>query len=581
MTALPSLTSRQGLVALTALAGSLVAAAGVLMPNGLDVAAALRRARPPVVPAAAAPAVAPAPTMERLSAMFAQGQQLQPVQLQQLLAWSARTASAATLTAIADRLSGFAPVPTAQVTYDIVASGRPDVARAFLESRPERAEPANWRLRLELHRTTGDLAFAQSMVRSAATRPGTASAEDFVSAAYAVQLPEAILTAAEHRAIPALDQTKSLDLVRHAVNSGQLSLVPRIDRAGTPAWRSADPWLAMNLAQRAGDFSTALRYAALLPKGAADARRALIIASGDKAAIRTMLLAEGRSNAKLLPSAAQQLLDTGFRADAVALLREGCAACSPDDDAARRLLFLMGPRPDADSLAWLRAKAQGSEGWAEAYAQRERPAQALAFMEGRHDADTTPVLLERMRLAGAARDRQAGLKALARLLDGRALTAGQARAMTAASPAGLDKATTRALVEARVRAGAALPKDQLDLAWDGWNRSDVPGARDHLARYLATQPGDAAALRLMAGIERKGGGDRAARPWLEKALAATPAPSFDRAEILEQLGRTDEALALVQTLRRAAPADARLKAAAGRLLVAAGDPGKARKVMQP
>lgn len=90
MTALPSLTSRQGLVALTALAGSLVAAAGVLMPNGLDVAAALRRARPPVVPAAAAPAVAPAPTMERLSAMFAQGQQLQPVQLQQLLAWSDR-----------------------------------------------------------------------------------------------------------------------------------------------------------------------------------------------------------------------------------------------------------------------------------------------------------------------------------------------------------------------------------------------------------------------------------------------------------------------------------------------------------
>ncbi|MCW1381900.1 hypothetical protein OLX02_03605 [Novosphingobium sp. KCTC 2891] len=584
MTALHFATGRQTILAVMVAAGSLVAATTALMPNASDIAAALQRAKPPAAKPQLAPPpanTAPARTPDVLSTLFAQGAPLQTTELRQLLAYSAKTGNAGTLSAIADRLAEHEPVPTAQVTYDILASGRPDVARAFLESRPERSSAENWRLRLELHRQTGDLAFAQSMVRAAATAPGSVAAPDLVAGAYAAGVPDAILTAAEHRAIPPLSRAQSLDLARQAVASGRIDMIARIDRAGTPAWRDDDPWAAMSLAQRAGDTAGALRYAALLPNGAAEAKRSIIMASGDKQAIRAILLEQGRSDTKALPVAAQQLLESGFRPDAVALLRAGCANCAPDDPIATRLLFLMGPRPDADGLGWLRAKAGASPAWLKIYAERERPAIALAFLETRPDADSTAMLLQRLRLATDARDKAAASRALGHLLDGRPLSAPQALAMTAASPPRLDAPTVLALTQARVRAGAALPKDRLDLAWDGWNRGDANAARDQLKVYLASAPADPAALRLMAAIEKKRLGDKAARGWLEQALAATPPATPERAELLEQLGRTNEALALVQSLRQSAPGNRKLEAMNGRLLIAAGDPGRARKVLKP
>lgn len=583
MRALPSLASPQGMISTMVVLGAFVAMSAVLMPNASDVAAALRRARPAAAPVAPfhAPATAPARTPEVLASLFEQHQALQPVELRQLLAWSAKAGTAATMGAIADRLGQSEPVPTTQVTYDVLAGGRPAVALAFLEGRPERDAPANWLLRLQLHRQTGDLPFAQAMVRRAAAAPGAVLPSDFVQGAYAVGLPEELLTAAEHRAIPPLDKAQSLDLARQAQASGRYDLIARIDRSGTPAWRGDDPWLAMTVAQRGGNVAGALHYAALLPQGAAEARRSIIIASGDRPAIRSMLMDEGRSKPGEQPSIAQQLLDTGFRDDAIGLLQEACSSCAPDDAMATRLLFLMGPRPAAPGLGWLRSKADTDARWLNIYTDRDSPAAALAYLQARADGDTTPMLLDRLRLAVAARDKKAAGQALDGLIDGRPLSAAQAAAVTAASPPWLDRKATLALARMRIKAGADLANDSLDLAWDAWNRHDLGGARDNLARHLLRKPADPAALRLMADIERQRGGDKAARVWLEKALAATPRPTMERARLLEQLGRFDEALSLVRSLRQASPSDRRLEAMAGRLLVAMGDPGAARKELQP
>ena len=75
------------------------------------------------------------------------------------------------------------------------------------------------------------------------------------------------------------------------------------------------------------------------------------------------------------------------------------------------------------------------------------------------------------------------------------------------------------------------------------------------------------------------GGERAARPWLDRALVQTPAASKARVEILEKLGRRAEAVALVETLRAETPRDRSLAALHARLLIAQGQPGRARAVL--
>lgn len=558
--------------------GCLLAATILLFPSDPEIAAAKRRA----IIVLPHPMIAPLPqTPENLALRFVQGKPLSVPELRQLLAFSTATADAESLSAMADRIGARAPVSTAQITQDILASGRPGVARAFFEQRPDRALASLWRLRFELHRQTNDIKAAESLLRAAATNPGTAQARDLIEAAYEMDLPELVVVAAEQGSVPPLSRALSLDLAQRAAGSKRYDLIARIDRVGTVEWRQDDPWLAMSLAQRSGETAAALRYAALLPSGQAAAREAIILASGDRQAIRTMLLAHARTAKDGRAAIAQQLLEAGFRADAIALLRLEGVGRAPDDPLAARLLYLMGPRPDAEGLAWLRSRATGDPRWLKIYMERERPAVALAFIEAHRLADGTEMLLQRLKLASAARDRQAAARALVILLDGRALTPTQLSAATANVPAGLDSRFKLALARARITAGAALPSDRLDLAWDAWNQHNPQETFDQLQAYLRLHPDDQAALRLMADVEAKRRGNKAAWPWLERALVGSPARSRERAEILEMLGRTPEAIAVVETLRQDSPGDKRLAIIHARLLVAAGDPGRARKVLQP
>ena len=575
---------------ITSLAGgsALIAATAALMPSTSDLTAAIGRASwTSSKPAAPAPAVAAVPgrTPAMLATMFAQGASLSLPELKWLLASSTATADAATLTAIARRIDASDPVATRQVTtrqvtWDILAGKRPAVARAFLEQRPDRASPENWQLRFDLSRQTGDEAFARSMVQAAATSPGGPPPAQLIAAAYAVDLPEAIVSAAEHGAVPRLDQALSLDMARRAVAGGRGDLISRIDRAGTPAWRNQDPWLALTLARQAGDFAGALRYAALLPSGRDEARRSLVMASGDRPAIRAMLLEQAGPGTNRGPIA-QQLLQQGFRTDAVRLLQDDSANRSPADPAVARLLFLMGPRPDPAGLQWLRDMATRRPEWRTVYVERERPAAALAFLRDLPESGTTQGLLQQLRLANAAHDREAGLRLVARLLDGRSLSAADTALIAANAPPRLDNRWALALARARLATRAATSQDQLDLAWDAWNRGHPEDARGYLDSYLTTKPADLSALRLMAEVENKQHGKDAARVWLSRALAVSPPASLERAEILERLGRTNEAIPIVAALRASSPGNSHLTAVYGRLLIAAGDPGRARKVLQP
>ncbi len=533
-----------------------------LLPGRAEVATAADRAAPP--PAPAPRFVPPAPTRPAPPA-------------EPSLAALVRTASAPALADETARLiAAGRPAITLQVAWDLLAAGRADVALSYIALRPDRDDAALWPVRLQLLKTTGRRGEAAALL--AAPPPGVAP-RDVVAAGYALDRADLVAAAVAKGTLPAAPASLMLDLIRRMDAADRPYLIAALDRRTTGAWRRADPWLALRTATRTGDTPAALRAIDLLPpaeRGAA--RETLLTRTGDRAALRRLWLAEPDRAA-----AAEKLLAAGLRADAVATLRALAATLPPGAPATQRLLYLLGPRPQPADLAWLRARTLAGStadqlGWIAAYAPRDRPAAALAFLSRHPLAQTNALLLTRLSLADSAGDVASAGTIVAALLDGRPLATAELRAIEVRA---LPPGPAQLLARRRIAAGIATPTERLDLAWAAWNRGDSPGTIAQLTPYLADHPQDAVALRLMADAQAKVAGTAAARPYWERALAASPDADRTRAELLEQLDRRAEALRLVETLRAAAPADRRLAALQARLLIAMGQPGRARAVLAP
>lgn len=560
-------------IVLPTLAGlGLLAGGLLLLPNDREILHAERRAQP--VPAASssfpsAPVTPPAlpPAHPAIAAQIG-------------------TADAATLAALTTQLiADGQSVTTSQVAYDLVAAKRPAVALDYLEARPDGSTAATWRLRIDLLRQTGRNADAAALVAQAAQKRGSAPAADIVAAAYAIDRPDLVIVAAANHVIPPPDTTLALDLARRADKAGRNDQIVLLDTATTANWRASDPWLAIRIAARSKDTAAGLKATDYLPiEQRPAAREAILTEAGDRDGLRSELLARAATPGAKPEREAERLLASGDRADAVAVLKRAATGQSPDAPAAQRLLYLMGPRPGLDDIAWLQQQSlQGTatqqRTWLVRYTERERPGEALAFLSRHPLASQTDVMLMRLSLARTAGNDAAGRAVLTALLDGRALDATQVRALSAATPAKIEPAQAAAIARRRIALGVAAPRDQLDLAWTAWNAGDARGAAQWLDERLKTVPTDLAALRLMADAQARIGGDRAARPWLERALAQTPADSKARVDILEKLGRRADALALVERLRAETPRDRSIAAQHARLLIAQGQAGRARTVL--
>ncbi|MGJ3626640.1 hypothetical protein AB5I41_06870 [Sphingomonas sp. MMS24-JH45] len=136
-----------------------------------------------------------------------------------------------------------------------------------------------------------------------------------MAAGYALDRPELIARAATTRAIPAPDATLSLDLARRLAARNREDLIAALDHAGAADWRAGDPWLALRLANRAGDRAAAMRAAALLPADQRDAARiAILEQAGDRAALRTLLVQQAAGPGANRVALAERLLAEGFAA---------------------------------------------------------------------------------------------------------------------------------------------------------------------------------------------------------------------------------------------------------------------------
>ena len=553
----------------------LLAGGLLLLPDRREVLHAQRRARPFAEPPAASLPPPAAPIATR------------PVTLPPAppaIATAIPTADAASLAALTLRLIAQGQsVTTAQVAYDLVAAKRPTVALAYLNARPDGSAPPTWALHVDLLRQAGRTTEAAAMVtRAARARSGVAAA-DLVAAAYAIDRPDLVIAAAAQGAIPPPDAPLALDLARRADKAGRTEWIAMLDRATKADWRGADPWLAIRVATRAGNTAAALRAADRLPADQREAARETIVTTaGDRDGLRRLLLARADAPDAPVATIAEQMLAAGFRDDAVGVLRRAATGQPVAGPATQRLLYLMGPRPAADDLAWLRQQTmRGTPAeqidWIDIYARRDRPAAALAFVSRHPLAAQTDVMLTRLSLARAADDDKAARVLASALLNARDLDPAQLRAVAAAAPA--DPAQAGTLARRRIAAGVADPRDAIDLAWAAWNAGDVAATMQWLRDHLATTPDDPVALRLMADAQARTVGAAAARPWLERALAQTPPNSRARAELLDRLGRRAEAIAIVETLRADAPQDRSLAALHARLLIAQGQPGRARTVL--
>jgi hypothetical protein len=560
-------------IVLPALAGlGLLAGGLMLLPNDREIRHAARRAQPVPVPSSSMPSAPVSPPT------------LPPAH--PAIAAQIATADAATLAALtAQLIAEGQSVSTLQVAYDLVAAKRPAVALGYLAARPDGGAATTWRLRVDLLRQTGRTADAAALVARAAQTRGSVAAADIVAAAYAIDRADLVIAAAANHVIPPPDAALSLDLARRADKAGRTDLIALLDKATAANWRAADPWLAIRVAARARDTAAGLRAANYLPvEQRATARETILTEAGDRDGLRTELLARAEVPGAQPEREAERLLASGYRSDAMAVLRRAAAGQSTTASAAQRLLYLMGPRPGADDLAWLEQQsmhggADQQRAWLTRYAERDRPGEALAFLSRHPLASQTDVMLMRLSLARASGNDTAGRAVLASLLDGRSLDPAQVAALSAAAPAKMEPAQAAGIAKRRVAAEVAAPRDQLDLAWTAWNAGDAKGAAKWLGQHLANDPTDLPALRLMADVQARIGGERSARPWLDRALAQTPAASKARVEILEKLGRRVEAVALVETLRAEAPRDRSLAALHARLLIAQGQAGRARTVL--
>ncbi|MBB4285987.1 tetratricopeptide repeat protein [Roseospira goensis] len=293
---------------------------------------------------------------------------------------------------------------------------------------------------------------------------------------------------------------------------------------------------------------------------------------------------------------AYKLLEIGDKAAAEPLFRRLAEGAPPTADAVSNLLYLWGPRPRADELAWLeqRARAAGADdlgGWLAHLVDRGAAGRALALLDDRPDALADPAVLD-VAVRAAERDG-----------DGMALRRFLALSLDPSQPVALD--ADALLGHARIALWRGLPRlaqagfqtvlnrrpnDAEALAGLGkaaYAAEDWRAAQAALGQVMRGGGADWESTLYYADVLRRSGGERAARAYDARALAALDrvedgdslAIQRTRAMLLARLGRTEEAERLYTRLIALHPGDVTLRTAYANSLLDRGEIARAEAVL--
>lgn len=315
---------------------------------------------------------------------------------------------------------------------------------------------------------------------------------------------------------------------------------------------------------------------------------------GRKAELRQYILARAANPRVPAPERRQLafvLLEQGDKPATLQVLQSLAAGQGPQSEDFRQLAYLWGPRPPPGALDWIEARARtarnpaeqaawygrlaelgGARRVADALGQGGTPAAAdlkSPFIEALAAEGKGRELAEAVRSATVSERDPERLRRYARLSE-------QARQRGAAAEA------WKALLSLRPEDGDAMRQ----LGMLAYDENRLEEAERLLRRYLARGAGDYEANYFLGEALSALKRNAAAVPFYKRALeqiragtARSDAVAQTEANLLNRLGRVDEAVTLFERLRKVRPNDRQLKADYASMLIENGRGQEARRVL--
>ncbi|WP_391346773.1 tetratricopeptide repeat protein [Azospirillum sp. A23] len=367
--------------------------------------------------------------------------------------------------------------------------------------------------------------------------------------------------------------------------------------------RSGEDWLSV-YADAAAKANALPDLAALLQGRAAAAPlveaedslyRDTLTKLGRKADLRRYLLA--RATDDRLPADRRRepvsaLLALGDKAGAEQALQRLAAGQGPQSEDFKQLAYLWGPRPPASGMDWIEARAKTAGSPAEQAAWYDRLAdygggrRVIAGLGGQAAAPAQPALktpyIEALAAAGKGKELADAVRAaLAEEASPDRLRRYARLAEQTGQRASASQAWTALL--ARKPEDADALRQLGMLAYDENRLAD---AERLLRRYVATGPNDYEAHYFLGEALTALKRPTAATPFYRTALSQLRARATrgdgttqTEANLLNRLGKVDDAVALFEGLRKRRPADRQLKADYASMLIENGRLPEARRVL--
>lgn len=371
--------------------------------------------------------------------------------------------------------------------------------------------------------------------------------------------------------------------------------------------RSGEDWLSV-YADAAARANALPDLAALLQGRAAAAPlaeaedslyRDTLTRLGRKADLRRYLLAratDDRLPAERRREPVSALLALGDKAGAGQALQRLAAGQGPQGEDFRQLAYLWGPRPPASGLDWIEARAKAAGSPAEQAAWYDRLAEygggqrVIAGLGGQGTTQGTapaepalkPPYIEALAAAGKGKELAAAV---------RAALADEAAPDRLRRYARLAEQTGQRAAASQVWAALLARKpDDADalrqLGMLAYDENRLADAERLLRRYVAAGPDDYEAHYFLGEALTALKRPTVAIPFYRTALAQLRARATrgdaaiqTEANLLNRLGKVDDAVALFEGLRKRRPADRQLKADYASMLIENGRLPEARRVL--
>lgn len=472
-----------------------------------------------------------------------------------------------------------------RIAFDLESIGRRDTALALLMHANAPTNPAIWRLKVRLGTGLRRRAQALQLFSDALHDPKSIAMDDLIAIAALAGRLDQLISAVLTGKLARLSPPQGAEVARLLLAKGDFVPLDTLSRAA-PGWDTQDLWLSFTVAREQRDWKRALSLAEQLPgQQAQQAVEDVLFKSGDRERLRSFYLGLTYKNPTDALRKANDLASLGMRRDAIKLLERFIDTKTFDQNVAARLIFLLGPRPERVDAQWLQQQALKSYSpqqlfWTATYASHDAPERAAVFLALHPRSRETSYALLLLATASDAGNLAGCEQAFRTLLDGRKLSDDQAEKLyqTARSP--LTKAWAQRVLEWGLQNGLAKPNDKLALAWIYWDTKQFNAMSKVLAQYLATNPNDVVAVRLMADGFSKVGLKREAVFWNQHLLTLASPNTLAQAEAYERLGRFREALRVVEYLQIDQAKDRDLQSQRARLLLALGRPDDARRALR-